>query len=146
MWVSYYHIFTGALNAESKQIVSADNPNAPAQNLAVQSPQSARDLIALNLALETRQYLNKGSYWFVNVGAQKDMFVTGGEILQVRFVGEESLNYKKSDNLNTFVLASAGGEVQLGRRMFVNFSLGGKAGLSYKDIGVQANLGSRIVF
>lgn len=144
--VSYYHIFTGALNAESKQIVSADNPNAPAQNLAVQSPQSARDLIALNLALETRQYLNKGSYWFVNVGAQKDMFVTGGEILQVRFVGEESLNYKKSDNLNTFVLASAGGEVQLGRRMFVNFSLGGKAGLSYKDIGVQANLGSRIVF
>ncbi|MGX3045029.1 vacuolating cytotoxin domain-containing protein [Helicobacter sp. T3_23-1056] len=144
--VSYYHIFTGALNAESKQITSADNPNAPAQNLAVQSPESERDLIALNLALETRQYLSKGSYWFVNVGAQKDMFVTGGEILQVRFVGEESLNYKKSDNLNTFVLASAGGEVQLGRRMFVNFSLGGKAGLSYKDIGVQANLGSRIVF
>lgn len=144
--MSFYHIFTGALEADSKQIPSADNPNAPAQNLAVQSPEISRNLFALNLALETRQYLSKGSYWFVNVGAQRDMFITGGDILQVRFVGEESLNYKKSDNLNTFALASAGGEVQLGRRMFVNFSLGGKYGLSYKDIGVQANLGSRIVF
>ena len=144
--MSFYHIFTGALDADSKQIASADNPNAPAQNLAVQSPEVSRNLFALNLALETRQYLSKGSYWFVNVGAQRDMFITGGDVLQVRFVGEESLNYKKSDNLNTFALASAGGEVQLGRRMFVNFSLGGKYGLSYKDIGVQANLGSRIVF
>lgn len=144
--MSFYHIFTGALEADSKQIPSADNPNAPAQNLAVQSPEISRNLFALNLALETRQYLSKGSYWFVNVGAQRDMFITGGDVLQVRFVGEESLNYKKSDNLNTFALASAGGEVQLGRRMFVNFSLGGKYGLSYKDIGVQANLGSRIVF
>lgn len=144
--MSFYHIFTGALDADSKQVLSADNPNAPAQNLAVQSPEVSRNLFALNLALETRQYLSKGSYWFVNVGAQRDMFITGGDVLQVRFVGEESLNYKKSDNLNTFALASAGGEVQLGRRMFVNFSLGGKYGLSYKDIGVQANLGSRIVF
>lgn len=144
--MSFYHIFTGALDADSKQVPSADNPNAPAQNLAVQSPEVSRNLFALNLALETRQYLSKGSYWFVNVGAQRDMFITGGDVLQVRFVGEESLNYKKSDNLNTFALASAGGEVQLGRRMFVNFSLGGKYGLSYKDIGVQANLGSRIVF
>ena len=144
--MSFYHIFTGALEADSKQVASADNPNAPAQNLAVQSPEISRNLFALNLALETRQYLSKGSYWFVNVGAQRDMFITGGDVLQVRFVGEDSLNYRKSDNLNTFALASAGGEVQLGRRMFVNFSLGGKYGLSYKDIGVQANLGSRIVF
>lgn len=144
--MSFYHIFTGALEADSKQIVSADNPNAPAHNLAVQSSDVSRDIFALNLSLETRQYLSKGSYWFVNVGAQRDMFIIGGDILQVRFVGEESLNYKKSDNLNTLILGSAGGEVQLGRRMFVNFSLGGKYGFGYKDIGVQANLGSRVVF
>lgn len=144
--LSYYHIFTGALSPESKEIANADNPNAPKENLAVQSPESARDLIALNLALETRQYLSKGSYWFVNVGAQKDVYISGGDIYQVRFAGEDSLNYKKSDNLNTFAIASAGGEVKIGRRMFVNFSLGGKYGISYKDIGVQANLGSRIVF
>lgn len=144
--VSYYHIFTGGINPKSKQVANADNPNASTKELAVRTQETVRDLIALNLALETRQYLSKGSYWFVNVGAQKDMFATGGDIYQIVFVGIGSENYKKSDNLNTFVLASAGGEVQLGRRMFVNFSLGGKAGLSYKDIGVQANLGSRIVF
>lgn len=146
--MSFYHIFTGGINPE--EIMKADNSQTKINNLATNTQDVERDLIALNLSLETRQYLSKGSYWFVNVGAQRDMFISGSNIYQVIFAGVkdsyDSIPYTKSDNLNTFALASAGGEVQLGRRMFVNFSLGGKYGLSYKDIGVQANLGSRIVF
>lgn len=147
--LSYYHISVGELNGGSKHITSAD-PNAgfkpDSTNAAIQSPHTSRDLLALNLALEMRQYFSSASYYFINVGAQKDLYISKGTIENVRFAGDNSLSYRASDGLNTHVLATAGGEVLFGKQMFVNFALGGKAGLSYKDLNLTANLGVRYVF
>ena len=64
----------------------------------------------------------------------------------MRFVGNNSLSYRSNDGLNTHLLGTAGGEVLLGKQTFINFALGSKIGLSYKDINLTANLGVRYVF
>ena len=135
--LSYYHISVGEINGLKTALES---------NAAIQAPQTSRDLLALNLALEMRQYFSGASYYFINVGAQKDLYISKGTIENVRFAGDNSLSYRASDGLNTHVLATAGGEVLLGKQTFINFALGGKAGLSYKDLNLTANLGVRYVF
>ena len=135
--LSYYHISVGEINGLKTALES---------NAAIQAPQTSRDLLALNLALEMRQYFSGASYYFINVGAQKDLYISKGTIENVRFAGDNSLSYRANDGLNTHVLATAGGEVLLGKQTFINFALGGKAGLSYKDLNLTANLGVRYVF
>ena len=135
--LSYYHISVGEINGLKTALES---------NAAIQAPQTSCDLLALNLALEMRQYFSGASYYFINVGAQKDLYISKGTIENVRFAGDNSLSYRASDGLNTHVLATAGGEVLLGKKTFINFALGGKAGLSYKDLNLTANLGVRYVF
>ena len=146
--LSYYAINVGELNGGDKPInanpESTFTPNS--SNIAIQSPDTQRHLLALMLALETRQYFSQASYWFINIGAQKDLYISNGNREQVRFVGNNSLSYRSNDGLNTHLLGTAGGEVLLGKQTFINFALGTKIGLSYKDINLTANLGVRYVF
>ena len=146
--LSYYYISVGELNGGNKFInanpESTFTPNS--SNIAIQSPDTQRHLLALNLALETRQYFSQSSYWFINIGAQKDLYISNGNRENVRFVGNNSLSYRSNDGLNTHLLGTAGGEVLLGKQTFINFALGSKIGLSYKDINLTANLGVRYVF
>ena len=145
---SYYRIGVDELNGANKNIfANTESTFTPdTTNIAIQSPRVTRHLLALNLSLETRQYFSAGSYWFINVGAQKDLFISSDDVTQVRFVGNNSLSYKEGDMLNTHLLGTAGGEVSLGKQTFVNFAVGSRVGLSYKDLNVTANLGARYVF
>ncbi|STP06924.1 vacuolating cytotoxin domain-containing protein [Helicobacter fennelliae] len=150
--MSYYMINVGKING-ADSLITAFDPNTTNQsftnytnNLGIQSPQALQHVLALNVAFETRQYFQKGSYWFINVGAQRDIYISSNNIAEVRFVGSNNLSYKQGDNLNTFANATAGGEVQFLEQFFINFGLGGKVGLSYKDINITGNLGARYVF
>lgn len=146
--LSYYYISVGELNGGNKFITANPESNITpdSSNIAIQSPDTQRHLLALNLALETRQYFSQSSYWFINIGAQKDLYISNGNRENVRFVGNNSLSYRSNDGLNTHLLGTAGGEVLLGKQTFINFALGSKIGLSYKDINLTANLGVRYVF
>ena len=146
--LSYYAINVGEINGGDKFINANPESNITpdSSNIAIQSPDTQRHLLALMLALETRQYFSQASYWFINIGAQKDLYISNGNREQVRFVGNNSLSYRSNDGLNTHLLGTAGGEVLLGKQTFINFALGTKIGLSYKDINLTANLGVRYVF
>lgn len=146
--LSYYAINVGELNGGDKFITANPESNITpdSSNIAIQSPSTQRHLLALMLALETRQYFSQASYWFINIGAQKDLYISNGNRENVRFVGNNSLSYRSNDGLNTHLLGTAGGEVLLGKQTFINFALGTKIGLSYKDINLTANLGVRYVF
>ena len=146
--LSYYAINVGELNGGDKFINANPESNITpdSSNIAIESPSTQRHLLALMLALETRQYFSQASYWFINIGAQKDLYISNGNREQVRFVGNNSLSYRSNDGLNTHLLGTAGGEVLLGKQTFINFALGTKIGLSYKDINLTANLGVRYVF
>ncbi|ETD27850.1 autotransporter outer membrane beta-barrel domain-containing protein [Helicobacter canis] len=146
--LSYYAINVGELNGGDKFITANPESNITpdSSNIAIQSPPTQRHLLALMLALETRQYFSQASYWFINIGAQKDLYISNGNRENVRFVGNNSLSYRSNDGLNTHLLGTAGGEVLLGKQTFINFALGTKIGLSYKDINLTANLGVRYVF
>ncbi|MBR2494603.1 autotransporter outer membrane beta-barrel domain-containing protein, partial [Helicobacter sp.] len=156
--LSYYAINVGELNGGNRHITphtqSTRTPDS--SNIGIASPYTQRHLLALMLALETRQYFSQTSYWFINIGAQKDLYSSNGNgemsifdrvrLDRARFVGNNSLSYRGHDELNTHLLGTAGGEVLLGKQTFVNFALGTKIGLSYKDINLTANLGVRYVF
>ncbi|OBV29375.1 hypothetical protein BKN38_03790 [Helicobacter sp. CLO-3] len=150
--LGYYLMHVGGITGDSAPVSASGagygNPNYTFETneTAIQSPKITQNMLTLNLTLETRQYFSEGSYWFVNVGGQKDLFISSGSVTEVRFIGNGALSYKQGDMLNTHLLGTAGGEVMLGKQTFVNFALGGRAGLTYKDLNITANLGARYVF
>lgn len=150
--LGYYLMHVGEITGDSAPInvSNAGYGNASytfeTNETAIQSPKITQNMLTLNLTLETRQYFSQGSYWFVNVAGQKDLFISSGSVTEVRFIGNGALSYKQGDMLNTHLLGAVGGEVMLGKKTFINFALGGRAGLTYKDINITANLGARYVF
>ncbi|PAF51946.1 vacuolating cyotoxin family protein [Helicobacter sp. 13S00477-4] len=136
--LSYYFI------AATKIRGIMDNPAY--EDLAMQADADLKQDLALNLAIETRQYFNSASYWYFIAGVSRDLLLKSKGDTEVRFVGNNTLSYKNGDEFNTYASLTAGGELELFKRFYVNLGLGAKAGIAYKDININGSLGMRLVF
>ncbi len=107
---------------------------------------SNESVLTLNMGLESRKYFGKNSYYFVTARLGRDLLIKskGGNV--VRFVGENTLLYRKGEVFNTFASVITGGEMHLWRLMYVNAGVGLKMGLQYQDINVTGNVGMRVAF
>ncbi|WP_373930359.1 vacuolating cytotoxin domain-containing protein [Helicobacter pylori] len=136
--LSYYFIglsgMKGKMNdAAYKQFLMHSNP-------------SNESVLTLNMGLEGRKYFGKNSYYFVTARLGRDLLIKskGGNV--VRFVGENTLLYRKGEVFNTFASVVTGGEMHLWRLVYVNAGVGLKMGLQYQDINITGNVGMRVAF
>ncbi|GAA9928770.1 hypothetical protein VN0859_03770 [Helicobacter pylori] len=136
--LSYYFIglsgMKGKMNdAAYKQFLMHSNP-------------SNESVLTLNMGLEGRKYFGKNSYYFVTARLGRDLLIKskGGNV--VRFVGENTLLYRKGEVFNTFASVITGGEMHLWRLVYVNAGVGLKMGLQYQDINITGNVGMRVAF
>ncbi len=134
--LSYYFIGLSGMkgnDATYKQFLMHSNP-------------SNESVLTLNMGLESRKYFGKNSYYFVTARLGRDLLIKskGGNV--VRFVGENTLLYRKGEVFNTFASVITGGEMHLWRLMYVNAGVGLKMGLQYQDINITGNVGMRVAF
>lgn len=121
------------------------------QNLAYQqfvmhSNPSNESVLTLNMGLESRKYFGKNSYYFVTARLGRDLLIKSKGGNMVRFVGENTLLYRKGEIFNTFASVITGGEMHLWRLMYVNAGVGLKMGLQYQDLNITGNVGMRVAF
>ncbi|WQT28516.1 vacuolating cytotoxin domain-containing protein [Helicobacter pylori] len=136
--LSYYFIglsgMKGKMNdAAYKQFLMHSNP-------------SNESVLTLNMGLEGRKYFGKNSYYFVTARLGRDLLIKSKGDNVVRFVGENTLLYRKGEVFNTFASVITGGEMHLWRLMYVNAGVGLNMGLQYQDINITGNVGMRVVF
>ncbi|WP_104628739.1 vacuolating cytotoxin domain-containing protein [Helicobacter bizzozeronii] len=105
-----------------------------------------KSVLTLNLALESRHYFKKNSYYYVIAGIGRDLFVNSMGDKQVRFIGNDTLSYRNGGLYNTFMSLTTGGEVRLWRSFYINAGIGARFGLDYQDINVTGNVGMRYAF
>lgn len=143
---AYYICASGNWYCGKKGSIVGQVDNADDSDLAINANADNKFNVAINVALETRQYFNGNSYWYFIAGVSRDVFLKSKGDNEVRFVGNNTLSYKKGDQLNTYGSLTAGGELELFRRIYVNLGLGAKAGFAYKDININGSVGMRYVF
>ncbi|MCQ2756936.1 vacuolating cytotoxin domain-containing protein [Helicobacter pylori] len=136
--VSYHFIglsgMKGKMNdAAYKQFLMHSNP-------------SNESVLTLNMGLESRKYFGQNSYYFVTARLGRDLLIKSKGGNTVRFVGENTLLYRKGEVFNTFASVITGGEMHLWRLMYVNAGVGLKMGLQYQDINITGNVGMRVAF
>ncbi len=136
--LSYYFIglsgMKGKMNdAAYKQFLMHSNP-------------SNESVLTLNMGLESRKYFGKNSYYFVTARLGRDLLIKSKGDNMVRFMGENTLLYRKGEVFNTFASVVTGGEMHLWRLMYVNAGVGLKMGLQYQDINITGNVGMRVAF
>ncbi|KNX46025.1 vacuolating cytotoxin domain-containing protein [Helicobacter pylori] len=136
--LSYYFIglsgMKGKMNdAAYKQFLMHSNP-------------SNESVLTLNMGLESRKYFGKNSYYFVTARLGRDLLIKSKGDNMVRFMGENTLLYRKGEVFNTFMSVVTGGEMHLWRLMYVNAGVGLKMGLQYQDINITGNVGMRVAF
>ncbi|MFT2742235.1 vacuolating cytotoxin domain-containing protein [Helicobacter pylori] len=136
--LSYYFIglsgMKGKMNdAAYKQFLMHSNP-------------SNESVLTLNMGLEGRKYFGKNSYYFVTARLGRDLLIKSKGDNTVRFVGENTLLYRKGEVFNTFASVITGGEMHLWRLVYVNAGVGLKMGLQYQDINITGNVGMRVAF
>ncbi|GAA9386357.1 immunomodulatory autotransporter protein ImaA [Helicobacter pylori] len=136
--LSYYFIglsgMKGKMNdAAYKQFLMHSNP-------------SNESVLTLNMGLESRKYFGKNSYYFVTARLGRDLLIKSKGGNMVRFVGENTLLYRKGEVFNAFMSVVTGGEMHLWRLMYVNAGVGLKMGLQYQDINITGNVGMRVAF
>ncbi len=136
--LSYYFIglsgMKGKMNdAAYKQFLMHSNP-------------SNESVLTLNMGLEGRKYFGKNSYYFVTARLGRDLLIKSKGDNTVRFVGENTLLYRKGEVFNTFASVITGGEMHLWRLIYVNAGVGLKMGLQYQDINITGNVGMRVAF
>lgn len=136
--LSYFYIANSSINGQTSEMFY--------QDLLAQVNADNKHVLALNFALETRKYLDENSYWYIVAGTSQDALVYTQGDESVRFVGNNILNYQKASAKNLRLLLTIGGEMEVYKRTFINFGLGSKLGLFYKDIGVSGNIGVRYIF
>ncbi|GAA8091488.1 immunomodulatory autotransporter protein ImaA [Helicobacter pylori] len=107
---------------------------------------SNESVLTLNMGLESRKYFGKDSYYFVTARLGRDLLIKSKGGNMVRFVGENTLLYRKGEVFNTFASVVTGGEMHLWRLMYVNAGVGLKMGLQYQDINITGNVGMRVAF
>ncbi|GHS10762.1 toxin outer membrane protein [Helicobacter pylori] len=120
--------------------------DAAYKQFLMHSNPSNESVLTLNMGLESRKYFGKNSYYFVTARLGRDLLIKskGGNV--VRFVGENTLLYRKGEVFNTFTSVITGGEMHLWRLMYVNAGVGLKMGLQYQDINITGNVGMRVAF
>ncbi|GAA7436996.1 immunomodulatory autotransporter protein ImaA [Helicobacter pylori] len=136
--VSYHFIglsgMKGKMNdAAYKQFLMHSNP-------------SNESVLTLNMGLESRKYFGQNSYYFVTARLGRDLLIKSKGDNVVRFVGENTLLYRKGEVFNTFASVITGGEMHLWRLVYVNAGVGLKMGLQYQDINITGNVGMRVAF
>ncbi|GHQ83755.1 toxin outer membrane protein [Helicobacter pylori] len=136
--LSYYFIglsgMKGKMNdAAYKQFLMHSNP-------------SNESVLTLNMGLESRKYFGKNSYYFVTARLGRDLLIKSKGDNMVRFMGENTLLYRKGEVFNTFASVITGGEMHLWRLVYVNAGVGLKMGLQYQDINITGNVGMRVAF
>ncbi len=107
---------------------------------------SNESVLTLNMGLESRKYFGQNSYYFVTARLGRDLLIKSKGNNVVRFVGENTLLYRKGEVFNTFASVITGGEMHLWRLMYVNAGVGLKMGLQYQDINITGNVGMRVAF
>ncbi|GAA7595639.1 immunomodulatory autotransporter protein ImaA [Helicobacter pylori] len=136
--LSYHFIGLSAMkgkmnDAAYKQFLMHSNP-------------SNESVLTLNMGLEGRKYFGKNSYYFVTARLGRDLLIKSKGDNTVRFVGENTLLYRRGEVFNTFASVITGGEMHLWRLMYVNAGVGLKMGLQYQDINITGNVGMRVAF
>ncbi len=136
--LSYYFIglsgMKGKMNdAAYKQFLMHSNP-------------SNESVLTLNMGLESRKYFGQNSYYFVTARLGRDLLIKSKGGNTVRFVGGNTLLYRKGEVFNTFASVITGGEMHLWRLVYVNAGVGLKMGLQYQDINITGNVGMRVAF
>ncbi|WP_367971748.1 immunomodulatory autotransporter protein ImaA [Helicobacter acinonychis] len=136
--VSYYFIGLSAMKGKMN--------DAAYQQFVMHSNPSNESVLTLNMGLEGRKYFGKNSYYFVTARLGRDLLIKSKGDNIVRFVGENTLLYRKGEVFNTFASVITGGEMHLWRLMYVNAGVGLNIGLQYQDINITGNVGMRVVF
>ncbi len=120
--------------------------DAAYKQFLIHSNPSNESVLTLNMGLESRKYFGKNSYYFVTARLGRDLLIKSKGGNMVRFVGENTLLYRKGEVFNTFASVITGGEMHLWRLMYVNAGVGLKMGLQYQDINITGNVGMRVAF
>ncbi|GAA8494426.1 immunomodulatory autotransporter protein ImaA [Helicobacter pylori] len=120
--------------------------DAAYKQFLMHSNPSNESVLTLNMGLESRKYFGKDSYYFVTARLGRDLLIKSKGGNMVRFVGENTLLYRKGEVFNTFASVVTGGEMHLWRLMYVNAGVGLKMGLQYQDINITGNVGMRVAF
>ncbi|MFP6119438.1 vacuolating cytotoxin domain-containing protein [Helicobacter pylori] len=120
--------------------------DAAYKQFLVHSNPSNESVLTLNMGLESRKYFGQNSYYFVTARLGRDLLIKSKGGNTVRFVGENTLLYRKGEVFNTFASVITGGEMHLWRLMYVNAGVGLKMGLQYQDINITGNVGMRVAF
>lgn len=143
---AYYICASGNWYCGKRGAIQGNVDSAGDEDLAIDANADNKFNVAINIALETRQYFNGNSYWYFIAGVSRDVLLLSKGDKEVRFIGANTLSYKKGDQLNTYGSLTAGGELELFKRIYVNLGLGAKAGFAYKDININGSVGMRYVF
>lgn len=143
---AYYICASGNWYCGKRGAIQGNVDSAGDEDLAIDANADNKFNVAVNIALETRQYFNGNSYWYFIAGVSRDVLLLSKGDKEVRFIGANTLSYKKGDQLNTYGSLTAGGELELFKRIYVNLGLGAKAGFAYKDININGSVGMRYVF
>ncbi|WRF05970.1 vacuolating cytotoxin domain-containing protein [Helicobacter pylori] len=120
--------------------------DAAYKQFLMHSNPSNESVLTLNMGLESRKYFGKNSYYFVTARLGRDLLIKSKGDNVVRFVGENTLLYRKGEIFNTFASVITGGEMHLWRLVYVNAGVGLKMGLQYQDINITGNVGMRVAF
>ncbi len=120
--------------------------DATYKQFLMHSNPSNESVLTLNMGLESRKYFGKNSYYFVTARLGRDLLIKSKGDNVVRFVGENTLLYRKGEVFNTFASVIIGGEMHLWRLVYVNAGVGLKIGLQYQDINITGNVGMRVAF
>ncbi len=136
--LSYHFIGTSGMKGKMN--------DAAYKRFLMHSNPSNEPVLTLNMGLESRKYFGKNSYYFVTARLGRDLLIKSKGTNVVRFVGENTLLYRKGEVFNTFASVVTGGEMHLWRLVYVNAGVGLKMGLQYQDINITGNAGMRVAF
>ncbi|WRF75413.1 vacuolating cytotoxin domain-containing protein [Helicobacter pylori] len=120
--------------------------DAAYKQFLMHSNPSNESVLTLNMGLESRKYFGQNSYYFVTARLGRDLLIKSKGGNTVRFVGENTLLYRKGEVFNTFASVITGGEMHLWHLVYVNAGVGLKMGLQYQDINITGNVGMRVAF
>ncbi len=107
---------------------------------------SKKSVLTINFAIENRHYFNKNSYFYAISRISRDLLVRSMGDKLVRFIGDNTLSYRKGELYNTFASITTGGEVRLFKSFYANAGVGARFGLDYKMINITGNIGMRLAF
>ncbi len=107
---------------------------------------SKKSVLTIDFALENRHYFNTNSYFYAIGGIGRDLLVRSMGDKLVRFIGNNTLSYRKGELYNTFASITTGGEVRLFKSFYANAGVGARFGLDYKMINITGNIGMRLAF